>query len=212
MSNEEAKTPEPVTTTEADGKTDGRQMVRAAGVVSFMTIISRILGLWRDRLMAAAFGASWVNDAFQIAFLLPNITRRLFGEGALASAFVPVFSERIATNRKEAAFRTASVLISRLAVGLTLGRMQGGLEAGLPPAGHHPVGLPAEEACESVKTVLAGFHTPRRTLPEVLPGLTPRATHFRLAYLPFRGDVHDYVQPQSGLSVGRSVLAQSRNL
>ncbi len=110
------------------------------------------------------------------------------------------------------AFKVRPQVYLRLAVGLTLGRMQGALEAGLPPAGHHPVGLPAEEACESVKTVLAGFHSPRRTLPEVLPGLKPRATHFRLAYLPFRGDVHDYVQPQIGLAVGRSILAQSRNL
>jgi hypothetical protein len=110
------------------------------------------------------------------------------------------------------AFKVRPQLYLRLAVGLTLGRMQVGLEAGLPPAGHHPVGLPVEEACESVKTVLAGLHTPRRTLPDVLPGLTPRATHFRLAYLPFHGDVHDYVQPHIGLSVGRSVLAQSRNL
>jgi putative peptidoglycan lipid II flippase len=119
MPNEETKAPEAGPASETHAKTDRRTMVRAAGVVSFMTIVSRIMGLWRDRLMAAAFGASWVNDAFQIAFLLPNITRRLFGEGALSSAFVPVFSERLATNRKEAAFRTASVLISRLAVGLT---------------------------------------------------------------------------------------------
>jgi hypothetical protein len=110
------------------------------------------------------------------------------------------------------AFKVRPQLYLRLAGALTLGRMQAGIEAGLPAAGHHPVGLPVEEACESVKTVLAGLHTPRRTLPEVLHGLTPRATHFRLVYLPFRGDVHDYVQPQSGLSVGRSVLAQSRNL
>ena len=105
---------------ETDVKRNRRTIMRAAGVVSFITVLSRILGLWRDRLMAAAFGASWVNDAFQIAFLLPNMTRRLFGEGSLSSAFVPVFSERLATNRKDAAFRTASVLLSRLAVGLTL--------------------------------------------------------------------------------------------
>jgi len=115
--NEQSEAPE---ASETDVKSDRRTMVRSAGVVGFITVLSRILGLWRDRLMAAAFGASWVNDAFQIAFLLPNMTRRLFGEGSLASAFVPVFSERLATNRKEAAFRTASVLLSRLAVGLTV--------------------------------------------------------------------------------------------
>jgi putative peptidoglycan lipid II flippase len=93
-------------------------MINSAWVVSLMTFLSRILGVIRDRLMASVFGASWVNDAFQIAFLLPNMTRRLFGEGALSSAFVPVFSERLATGRREAAFRTASVLLGRLALGL----------------------------------------------------------------------------------------------
>ena len=86
--------------------------------MSLMTVLSRILGLWRDRLMAGIFGASGVNDAFNLAFLLPNLTRRLFGEGALSSVFVPVFSEHLVTNRREHAFRTASILLTRLAVGL----------------------------------------------------------------------------------------------
>jgi putative peptidoglycan lipid II flippase len=97
---------------------DRTSVVRAAGLVSFMTIASRILGLWRDRVMANLFGATWINDAFQIAFLLPNMTRRLFGEGALSSAFVPVFSAKLAVGQKDSAFRTASILLTRLAVGL----------------------------------------------------------------------------------------------
>ena len=120
MSNDETKTSGTGAVSEHEAQCGCRSMVRSAGVVGFMTIVSRLLGLWRDRLMAAAFGASWVNDAFQIAFLLPNIARRLLGEGALASAFVPVFCERLATGRREAAFRTASVLISRFAAFLTL--------------------------------------------------------------------------------------------
>ena len=96
---------------------DRTSVVRAAGLVSCMTIASRVLGLWRDRVMANIFGATWINDAFQIAFLLPNMTRRLFGEGALSSAFVPIFSAKLAVGRKESAFRTASVLLTRLAVG-----------------------------------------------------------------------------------------------
>lgn len=120
MTNDETQTSGACVASENDARSEGRAVVRSAGVIGFMTIISRVLGLWRDRLMAAAFGASWVNDAFQIAFLLPNITRRLFGEGAVSSAFVPVFCERIATHRKDAAFRTASVLISRIAAGLTV--------------------------------------------------------------------------------------------
>lgn len=101
-----------------DHRQDRAELLQAAGVMSALTILSRILGLVRDRLMAGIFGATGINDAFQLAFILPNLTRRLFGEGALSSAFVPVFTERLATNRKDAAFRTASLLLTRLAVGL----------------------------------------------------------------------------------------------
>ena len=55
-----------------------------------MTILSRVLGLWRFRLMAGIFGATGVADAFNFAFIFPNLTRRLFGEGALTSALEPI--------------------------------------------------------------------------------------------------------------------------
>jgi DNA-directed RNA polymerase subunit RPC12/RpoP len=110
------------------------------------------------------------------------------------------------------AFKVRPQVYLRLAEGLTLGQHQGALTAGLPPAGHYPVGLPVAEACESLKVVLAGFYKPRRALPDILPGLAIRATHFRLAYLPFRADVHDYIQPLTGLAIGRSLLALSRGL
>lgn len=113
---ETAATAAPQNSGSSDVHADRKGMLRAAGLVSFMTVLSRILGLWRDRLMAGIFGASGINDAFNLAFLLPNLTRRLFGEGALSSVFVPVFSERLATGRKEEAFRTASVLLTRLAL------------------------------------------------------------------------------------------------
>ncbi|MCK6471837.1 MAG: murein biosynthesis integral membrane protein MurJ [Planctomycetes bacterium] len=117
-----AATPLPPTRTPppepGDHRLERRELLQAAGVMSGLTILSRILGLVRDRLMAGIFGATGINDAFQLAFILPNLTRRLFGEGALSSAFVPVFTERMATNRKDAAFRTASLLLTRLALGL----------------------------------------------------------------------------------------------
>jgi putative peptidoglycan lipid II flippase len=66
--------------------------------------MSRITGLVRERVMAQLFGAGLANDAFQIAFRIPNLTRDLFAEGALSSAFVPVFTEYLSTkNRKDAA-------------------------------------------------------------------------------------------------------------
>src|SRR5258705_13226574 len=58
-----------------------------------MTLLSRITGLARESLKAAAFGAGVQVDAFEAAFRLPNILRRLFAEGAFAQAFVPIFAE-----------------------------------------------------------------------------------------------------------------------
>ncbi|MBI3831262.1 MAG: murein biosynthesis integral membrane protein MurJ [Planctomycetes bacterium] len=137
---ESATAAAPHSTASSDVHADRKGMLRAAGLVSFMTVLSRILGLWRDRLMAGIFGASGINDAFNLAFLLPNLTRRLFGEGALSSVFVPVFSERLATGRSAAAFRTASVLLTRLALLLfvlcvlfVVGSLAAIQFAGLPP-------------------------------------------------------------------------------
>lgn len=58
-------------------------------------MISRVLGLARDILMAAILGAGWIADCFFIAFKLPNFFRRLFAEGAFSAAFVPLFSGRL---------------------------------------------------------------------------------------------------------------------
>lgn len=98
-----------------------RKLLGAAAVVGVMTVLSRILGLWRFRLLGGIFGASEVADAFNFAFIFPNLTRRLFGEGALTSAFVPVFSDRLARNQHDAANKTASILICRLTFWLTAG-------------------------------------------------------------------------------------------
>ena len=68
-------------------------MTRAAGVNSFFTTLSRIFGLVRDMLMANYFGTGFCCSAFVTAFTLPNLLRRLFGEGALASVFVPQFAQ-----------------------------------------------------------------------------------------------------------------------
>jgi putative peptidoglycan lipid II flippase len=113
-------------TTTAAAPDDGaaghsRKLLGAAALVGFMTVLSRILGLWRFRLLGGIFGASDVADAFNFAFIFPNLTRRLFGEGAMTSAFVPVFSDRLAKNQHEAANKTGSVLICRLTWWLTLG-------------------------------------------------------------------------------------------
>jgi putative peptidoglycan lipid II flippase len=69
----------------------------AAKLVAILTLLSRILGMVRD-MSIVWLGARWQNDAFQFAFALPNLFRRLFGEGALSAAFVPVFTETSETS------------------------------------------------------------------------------------------------------------------
>ncbi len=68
-------------------------LLRALSTVSGMTLLSRITGLARETLKATAFGAGLQMDAFEAAFRLPNILRRLFAEGAFSQAFVPIFAE-----------------------------------------------------------------------------------------------------------------------
>ena len=68
-------------------------LFRSTATIGSMTLISRILGFVRDMVLARGFGAGLATDAFFVAFKLPNFFRRMFGEGAFATAFVPVFTE-----------------------------------------------------------------------------------------------------------------------
>ncbi len=68
-------------------------LLKSASVISALTLASRVAGLVRDQLFAAAFGASALTDAFYVAFRIPNLFRRLFGEGAFSQAFVPVLAQ-----------------------------------------------------------------------------------------------------------------------
>ena len=74
------------------------------GVIAGLTVISRFLGLARDQVSAAVFGGSVFNDAFVTAFTLPNLFRRLLGEGALTAAFVPTLQEELRDNGEPGAF------------------------------------------------------------------------------------------------------------
>lgn len=72
----------------------GESLLSNLRLVSLGTLASRVLGLLRDMGMASLFGAGTVHDAFIVAFRIPNLLRQLFGEGALTTAFLPVFLER----------------------------------------------------------------------------------------------------------------------
>lgn len=90
------------------------------GVVSLFTVVSRVLGLVRDQVGGAIFGGSVFNDAFLTAFRIPNLFRRLLGEGALTAAFIPTLQEELKENGQAGAFdllnKVASWLL--LATGL----------------------------------------------------------------------------------------------
>ena len=79
------------------------KLLGKVGIVSLMTGFSRIFGLVREIVMAHFFGTSTLQSAFVIAFRIPNLFRRLFGEGALGAAFIPVFAEIEQTQGREAA-------------------------------------------------------------------------------------------------------------
>jgi putative peptidoglycan lipid II flippase len=91
-------------------------VMRSAGVVSAAVFLSRISGLVREMVMARLFGAGEKYDAFLLGFRIPNLARDLFAEGALSSAFVPVFSKYLATKGK----REAAELSNLVATALTL--------------------------------------------------------------------------------------------
>jgi len=99
---------------------DKRRVIRSAGVVSGFTSLSRLLGLARDVLMAGFFGTSIFMSAFVVAFTIPNLFRRLFGEGALSSALVPVLVETREKEGDDAAWVLINRVFSILAVVLTL--------------------------------------------------------------------------------------------
>jgi putative peptidoglycan lipid II flippase len=96
--------------------TQSESVVRSAGVVSVAVFMSRITGLLRESVMAKLFGAGLVYDAYMLGFRIPNLTRDLFAEGALSSAFVPTFSEYLSQRSKEEAARLANLVATALII------------------------------------------------------------------------------------------------
>src|SRR4028118_1261617 len=68
---------------------------KATGTIGGLTMVSRILGFVREMIFARVMGAGGAADAFALAFIIPNLFRRLFGEGAFSQGFVPLFSQRL---------------------------------------------------------------------------------------------------------------------
>jgi len=91
-----------------------QSMAVSAGKVSGATALSRIFGLIREQVMAYLFGAGMATDAFVAAFRVPNLLRDLFAEGALSSAFVPVFKDKLVKNGSRDAYQLANLTLSGL--------------------------------------------------------------------------------------------------
>jgi putative peptidoglycan lipid II flippase len=104
----------PPATPAPPGTSQSESVVRSAGVVSIAVFMSRVTGLMRESIMAHLFGAGLIYDAFMLGFRIPNLTRDLFAEGALSSAFVPTFTEYLANRSKEEAARLANLVATAL--------------------------------------------------------------------------------------------------
>lgn len=95
-------------------------VARNAGIISLAVMASRILGLVRDQVFAAFFGAGLLYDAFLTAFRIPNLLRDLFAEGALSAAFVTTFTQVQQIKGEQAAFRLSNLVATALVLLLSL--------------------------------------------------------------------------------------------
>lgn len=90
------------------------QMLKSSAALAVATLISRVLGLVREMAYSRFMGTSWVASAFVFAFQVPNLFRRLLGEGALTAAFIPQFKEKEKTEGEDAMWHAANAVLSGL--------------------------------------------------------------------------------------------------
>ncbi|MCA9006523.1 MAG: hypothetical protein KDA70_14725, partial [Planctomycetaceae bacterium] len=88
-----------------------RKLFSGLRVVSLLTLLSRILGMVRDIGMATLFGNGPIMDSFSVAFKLPNLMRRLLGEGALSTAFLPTFIRELENQGRESAWKLVTAVL-----------------------------------------------------------------------------------------------------
>ena len=100
----------------ASQRAPGDRIARDAGLTGAATLTSRVLGLVRDQVLAAFFGAGNDMDAFVVAFRIPNLVRDLFAEGAMSAAFVPTFTRQLTLHGKHDAWRLGNNVLNALLV------------------------------------------------------------------------------------------------
>jgi putative peptidoglycan lipid II flippase len=91
-------------------------MLKASGAMAAATLTSRILGMVREMVYGYFMGTTWVASAFLLAFQIPNLFRRLLGEGALTAAFIPIFKEKEKLQGEAQMWRAANAVISGLVI------------------------------------------------------------------------------------------------
>lgn len=84
-------------------------LLKHGAIIAFFTLLSRFFGLARELFIAAFFGTNIIADAVNVAFKLPNLFRRIFGEGALAAVFVPIYSEKLVNSKKRASLFSGKI-------------------------------------------------------------------------------------------------------
>jgi len=90
------------------------QMLKSSGAMAAATLTSRVLGMVREMVYASFMGNTWVASAFVMAFQVPNLFRRLLGEGALTAAFIPIFKQKEVRHGEAEMWRSANAVISGL--------------------------------------------------------------------------------------------------
>jgi putative peptidoglycan lipid II flippase len=94
------------------------RIARSAGLIGIATMASRVLGVGREMVLAAFFGAGsgFEMDAYNVAFRVPNLLRDLFAEGAMTAAFVPTFTRTLTNRGPDAAWRLGNLVINALVI------------------------------------------------------------------------------------------------
>jgi putative peptidoglycan lipid II flippase len=120
---------------EPDGSPETRlpsaSLLRHGSMLSLLTLVSRVLGLLREMVKASFLGTTALSDAFSVAFMLPNLFRRLFAEGSIAVAFIPTFKEYLLENDRRKNREFLSSILTFLTFIVTLAVMGGILAAPL---------------------------------------------------------------------------------
>ena len=98
--------------------TEHQKIAKAASTIGMGTLLSRILGFLRDMVIAQFFGAGMAADAFFVAFRIPNLWRRLVGEGSLTISFIPVYTEYLTRHSKEETREVTHIAFTIAGIGL----------------------------------------------------------------------------------------------